>query len=178
MTKINQIIESYHELFPYKIGITIEDCRKKIDLSQKNFQIILRELQSKKIINIKSAIISLINHEATLSTEQEKVANNFIEELKKYKFSPPTDIKISKEIINYLIYKKSITKISNDIYYEKNLADDLIEKILDLGKINNEITISSVRNKFGTSRKYTLAILEYMDSQNLTKRIDDKRYIR
>ena len=77
-----------------------------------------------------------------------------------------------------MIEKKSITKISNDIYYEKNLADDLIEKILDLGKINNEITISSVRNKFGTSRKYTLAILEYMDSQNLTKRIDDKRYIR
>ena len=178
MMKINQIIGSYHDLFPYKIGITIEDCRKKIDLSQKHFQIILKELQSKKIIKIKSAIISLINHEATLSTEQEKEATNFIEELKRYKFSPPIDINISKEIINYLIEKKSITKISNDIYYEKNLADDLIEKILDLGKINNEITISSVRNKFGTSRKYTLAILEYMDSQNLTKRIDDKRYIR
>ena len=178
MMKINQIIGSYHDLFPYKIGITIEDCRKKIDLSQKHFQIILKELQSKKIIKIKSAIISLINHEATLSTEQEKEATNFIEELKRYKFSPPIDINISKEIINYLIEKKFITKISNDIYYEKNLADDLIEKILDLGKINNEITISSVRNKFGTSRKYTLAILEYMDSQNLTKRIDDKRYIR
>ena len=178
MMKINQIIGSYHDLFPYKIGITIEDCRKKIDLSQKHFQIILKELQSKKIIKIKSAIISLNNHEATLSTEQEKEATNFIEELKRYKFSPPIDINISKEIINYLIEKKSITKISNDIYYEKNLADDLIEKILDLGKINNEITISSVRNKFGTSRKYTLAILEYMDGQNLTKRIGDIRYIR
>ena len=85
---------------------------------------------------------------------------------------------ISKEILIYLTNENIITKITDDIYYEKKLADDLIEKILDLGKINNEITISSVRNKFGTSRKYTLAILEYMDSQNLTKRIDDKRYIR
>ena len=69
-------------------------------------------------------------------------------------------------------------KISNDIFYEKNTANELINGIKELAYKDNEITISSVRDKFGTSRKYTLAILEYMDSKNITRRNGDLRYIR
>ncbi|MFP6568755.1 MAG: SelB C-terminal domain-containing protein [Dehalococcoidia bacterium] len=31
---------------------------------------------------------------------------------------------------------------------------------------------------FGTSRKYTLAVLEHMDSKGLTRRVNDNRFVR
>ena len=40
------------------------------------------------------------------------------------------------------------------------------------------ITIGDVRNMFTTSRKYALALLEYMDDQGLTQRVGDSRILR
>ena len=176
--QINEIINFYHIKFPSRNGIPLEECRKSTNLNFECFQILIRDMELKSLLKISDAIISLPKHKSHLNSNQMNEAKKFVKILKEYNYTPPTNIKISKEILIYLTNENIITKITDDIYYEKKLADDLIEKILDLGKINNEITISSVRNKFGTSRKYTLAILEYMDGQNLTKRIGDIRYIR
>jgi selenocysteine-specific elongation factor len=51
-------------------------------------------------------------------------------------------------------------------------------KILASGSDGVEITITSVRELFGTSRKYTLAVLEHMDSKGLTRRSGDTRFVR
>jgi selenocysteine-specific elongation factor len=37
------------------------------------------------------------------------------------------------------------------------------------------ITVAQVRDRFTTSRKYALALMEYLDAQGLTKRVGDKR---
>ena len=56
--------------------------------------------------------------------------------------------------------------------------DEMKTKIVESGSDGQEITISSVREIFGTSRKYTLAVLEYMDKLGITRRTGDSRYIR
>ena len=40
-----------------------------------------------------------------------------------------------------------------------------------------EISVGEVRDMFNTSRKYALALMEYLDAQQITKRIGDKRVL-
>ena len=38
---------------------------------------------------------------------------------------------------------------------------------------NGSVTVAQVRDVFKTSRKYALALLEYTDSQGITRRVGD-----
>ncbi|MDR0553322.1 MAG: SelB C-terminal domain-containing protein [Treponema sp.] len=52
------------------------------------------------------------------------------------------------------------------------------EKLLTaLASMNHDITVASLRDFIGVSRKYTLPMLEFLDAQGLTRRIGDKRLL-
>ena len=40
-----------------------------------------------------------------------------------------------------------------------------------------EISVAEVRDMFKASRKYALALMEYLDARQVTKRIGDKRIL-
>jgi selenocysteine-specific elongation factor len=40
------------------------------------------------------------------------------------------------------------------------------------------ITVAEVRDMFGASRKYALALMEHLDDQRVTKRVGDLRVLR
>ena len=46
-----------------------------------------------------------------------------------------------------------------------------------LASMQQDITVASLRDSIGVSRKFTLPMLEFLDSQGLTKRIGDKRVL-
>ena len=40
-----------------------------------------------------------------------------------------------------------------------------------------EITVAALRDQLGSSRKFALTVLEYLDIQHVTRRIGDKRVL-
>ena len=45
-------------------------------------------------------------------------------------------------------------------------------------KENGKINVGQVRDRFNTSRKYALALLEHLDQQRITRRVGDDRVLR
>jgi selenocysteine-specific elongation factor len=43
---------------------------------------------------------------------------------------------------------------------------------------HGSITVAQVRDMFGTSRKYALALVGYLDEQRVTRRVGDERVLR
>ena len=39
------------------------------------------------------------------------------------------------------------------------------------------VTVAQVRDRFGTSRRYVLAILEHLDERRVTRRVGDERVL-
>ncbi len=46
-----------------------------------------------------------------------------------------------------------------------------------LKRIDGNITVASFRDAIGTSRKYALSMLEFFDSNEITRRVGDKRVL-
>ena len=57
----------------------------------------------------------------------------------------------------------------------RNVLEKLVEKLAGAG---GDITVASVRDLTGSSRKYVLPMLEMLDSMGITRRVQDKRILR
>ena len=55
---------------------------------------------------------------------------------------------------------------------------EMVEKISAYITEHGEITVADVRDLFGTSRKYALALMDDLDHQRVTRRVGDARVLR
>ncbi|KJR43261.1 Translation elongation factor SelB, winged helix, type 3 domain protein [Candidatus Magnetoovum chiemensis] len=82
------------------------------------------------------------------------------------------------EDILRLTAKEGLTvRINDALYLLKEFYDEMINKLEQFSKTNNEITVSEFRDMIGTTRKYALPFLEYLDINKITIRIGEKRKI-
>jgi selenocysteine-specific elongation factor len=169
---------SFHIAYPLRQGMPLQDFRGQLKLKAAAFGAVSDSLRVEDVIATDDAIVRLPAHSPTLSTEQETTANGYLALIASNRFSPSTESPINIELLQFLTERGDVVRISGDIVYPSDAYDEMEAKILASGSDGEEITITSVRELFGTSRKYTLAVLEYMDSEGLTRRSGDIRFVR
>ena len=59
----------------------------------------------------------------------------------------------------------------------KYILQEVKEKIIEWLNKNGSITLGETNEILGVSRKYLVAILEYLDNEEITKRVEDKRVL-
>ncbi|MGA0274931.1 MAG: SelB C-terminal domain-containing protein, partial [Dehalococcoidia bacterium] len=115
----------------------------------------------------------------TLTDAQEAEVSTYVDELRTGGYSPSTDKELPVELLQFIIDRGDIIRLGSGVIYPTPVYDEIESAIKDLSAdLGGEISISAVREKFGTSRKYTLAVLENMDSKGLTRRVGDNRFLR
>ena len=65
----------------------------------------------------------------------------------------------------------------DQFYFQQKDLEPAKERLIEFLKVHIEIGVSEVREMWGTSRKYTVPLLEFFDNQNITKRSGDKRVL-
>ena len=61
---------------------------------------------------------------------------------------------------------------------EARLYEEIVGRIVAHIKEHGSMTVAQVRDTFNTSRKYALAIMEYLDEKKVTRRVGDERVLR
>lgn len=77
---------------------------------------------------------------------------------------------VMDDIRNLLREDGSIVKLCDDCYSLPGYMDAARDKIAEMLSVNPVISISQVRDAFGTSRKCAKQILEYTDSLKITRK--------
>lgn len=169
---------NFHNLHPLRQGMPLQVLRDQLNLASPPFGAVTQSLAAEKKITTDDATVRLPSHRPELTEKQRTVVSEYLTLLGEDRFSPSTEHPIDIEILQFLIERGDVVRISDDIVYPADAYAEIESKILESGQDDQQITITSVRDIFGTSRKYTLAILEYMDSKNLTRRTGDNRFLR
>ena len=174
----NQSLSTFHSSYPLRRGMPLQDFRGRLKLNSSPFNAIVASLIKLEKISTSDSTIRLIGHIASLSPDEEMKASEYLKEITNDRFSPSTLQGIDIELLQFLSERGEVVRVGEEIVYPTNAYKEMESKIIDSGSDDQEITINSVRNIFGTSRKYTLAILEHMDSKGLTRRVGDSRFLR
>lgn len=178
---LENFLRTYHENHPLEEGIPREELRQKvkINLDSKNFEIMLKNKVITKKIMLQKGLVKNKSFAISLDQDQKKID----EIMKKIKDNEPkilkeTDIidkKEDREILTYLC-KKDLRKI-DEFYLRKEYLDKLIEMAKTFMEKNGKMQVSEFRDLSELSRKQAVAVLEYMDKKNISKRIGDYRVL-
>ena len=174
---ILQLLEEYHLKFPLRIGIPRAELRQALNLSPKIFNLIIDKLESDQIIEDTNKFVLTFGYKPTLTIQQSETIDFYLSELKQKRYSPSSDIKIDDDILVLLENQMIVVRISESIVYPYDVYCAMVEQIKTHLTSFGEISVGEVRDMFEASRKYALALMEYLDTQRVTKRIGDKRIL-
>ena len=76
------------------------------------------------------------------------------------------------------MFRKHTVKIDAEFLVTKEFFENTITIVSNYIKKNQSISVAEFRDLFNTSRKFALLILEYLDSTQITKRVEDVRVLR
>ena len=87
------------------------------------------------------------------------------------------DTKICSKALTSLESKGDIVRIGKDFYFEKQVIDNLKNRVKDALQ-TSEGTVANLKDAMNTSRKFAVPILEHFDKLGFTKREGDVRVLK
>ena len=171
-------LEAYHLQFPLRKGAPKEELRSRLGMTPQVFNHALPMLQQEDVLIEEGTLVRLPNHRPSLSDAQEKIAGAYLRGLEVEPFSPPTDSPIDAEVLHLLVDQGKAIRVSETVVYSASAYRDMTERVSTYIKEHGEITVADVRDLFDTSRKYALALMDYLDHERVTRRVGDARVLR
>ena len=175
--RILELLKEYHVKFPIRIGIPRAELRQELNLPPKLFNLIISKLKIDCIVDDTNKFVLNFGYKPILTVQQSETIDAYLLELKQKGYSPYTDIKIDDDILVLLENQNRVVRISESIVYPYDVYCEMVQRIQTHLESFREISVGEVRDMFNASRKYALALMEYLDAQQVTKRIGDKRIL-
>ena len=176
--RAQQSLEAYYRQFPLRRGAPKEELRSRLGMTAQVFNLAFARLQEQAVVEEDGALARLPGYEPTLSEAQNKQVDAYIRTLESEPFSPPTDAPLDDEVLNLLDEQGKVVRVSDTVVYSADAYAQMVEIVSEYIRENGEISVANVRDVLGTSRKYALALMDYMDHKRITRRVGDARVLR
>lgn len=171
-------LQDYHKRYPLRRGMPREELRNRLALPGSSFDATMVSFLDTNTIAQDGNVIRLAEHAVRFSAEQKREVDRYLGVLREYQFSPPAWNKIDDELLNALADQRDVVSAGPDVVFAADAYDEMRDSVIDFCNSNTEISINDVRELLGTSRKYSLALLEQLDRDNVTMRVGDMRVLR
>ena len=171
-------LQTYHNQYPLRKGAPPQQLRSRLNLPQPVYVRAAGRLADEGVAIEDGGLIRASDHAVELSDKQQADVANYLESLAAEPWSPPTDRPIDPEVLSYLQDRGDVIKVNDTVVFTTAAYEDMAGRIVQHLQTNGSVTVADARTIFGTSRKYVLPLLEYLDQQRITRRVGDERVLR
>src|SRR4030095_15538750 len=188
--QILQTLKEFHAGHPLVPGMDMEELRGKLlhQLSPKLFRVVVDKLLGEKAIAKEESLLRLASHRVQLGGQEKTLMDKIKKILGEQPLAPPDLKDVEKqagvprnrlnEVIRLLEREGSVVRVTTDMYFLTSSIDQLRTMLKKFLTEKGEMTAASFRDLIGSSRKYTIPLLEYFDRDGLTIRIGDIRRLK
>ena len=172
------ILAGFHKNFPLKRGIPREELKSRLKLTARIFNAAIRlvELQDG------GTWLALPGFSIHFTPDQQAKAAALLNEYATSPFAPPTikesQVEVGEDVFGALVELGELVAVSPEVAFRKLDYELMTKRIRENLLQKGQITAAEVRDLFGTSRKYALALLEHLDAIGITIRDGDFRRLR
>ena len=107
--------------------------------------------------------------------EEKGLESPWLEEL--YALRPPREKALCRQVLAALLASGRLVRISPRMLLSRRAYQEAALKAVRAFSQKPELTLADFRDLWGTSRKYALALLEYWDSQRITRKTGEGRIL-
>ncbi len=181
--KVVSTLNNFHKNNPLKQGMSKEALRAVFKgLEQKIFEALLALINQ---VVVEKEILRLKAFKISLSEDKKLLKNKILKVLEQAAFQPPSKVELAQsvsikkeeanELLRIMASEKSLVRINDSLYIPMTSYNDMMDRLKNFFNTKNEMTVGEFRDILGTSRKYALPFLEYLDSNKITLRVGEIR---
>lgn len=174
-------LSDYHQQHPLQPGMPRERLKSQIGLEIKAFDMLVNWMADKDILVETRAILHLKQHQVRFTPDQQAQIDALLAVFSVRPYSPPSFKECSEQIgealVRALIATGALIHIAEDILLQPQIFEEMRQAVVSHIQKEGSITLAELRDQFDTSRKYALAVLDYLDQTGVTIRRGDARVL-
>lgn len=171
-------LTAYHKALPLKRGMPREELKSRLKLTPRVFNAALKRLD----LQDGGAWLALPGHAIRFSAAQQAKADLLLKKFAAAPLAPPSikecQSEVGEDVFAALVELGQLTVVSPEVVFRRADYEQMAAKVRETISKNGQVTAAEVRDLFGTSRKYALALLEHLDAIGVTIRVGDFRQLR
>jgi selenocysteine-specific elongation factor len=172
----------FHKNFPLRSGMAREELKSRLKLTPRLFNAVVKKLAAEGALTESGAWVARAGHEIRFDAGQQAAIKRLLAQFAKAPYSPPTvkegQAEVGEEVFNALVELGDLVAVSAEVVFRKSDYDGMVAKIRQAIQEKGQITVADVRDLFNTSRRYALALMEYLDAVGMTVRDGDSRRLK
>ena len=182
VARATALVGEFHEANPLRKGMPKEELRSRLRRTRAHWASELRTLAESGLLREDGPVVSLPSHRGGTVDRREDV-NRVLMVLRQEPFSPPGEAELlatsrtDASLLAAMVEEGAIVRVTEGVYFARDVYDRMVASALYLIQKDGQVTVATLRDALGTSRKYTLAFLEHLDAQRVTRRQGDVRVL-
>jgi selenocysteine-specific elongation factor len=182
VNQVDQIIQDFHRIQPLKPGLPREELKSRLKIPSPIYNLMIYKLANDGRLIENGALVTRPGFEITYTPSQQISIKKLKERFSQSPFSPPAvkecQTEVGEDLYNALVETSELKQISSDVVFRPQDFELLVTKTRQHIQQQGQITVAEARDLFNTSRRYVLALLEYLDTIGITTRDGDVRRLR
>lgn len=174
--QVTTVLKDYHRRFPTRPGMPRAELSSRLKMGAHRPAILKRLLDDGAVIE-DGAAIHLPTHHVQLTQVQQAQIDTFLKSLAESPYAPPSSLILEADLLNLLVARHQVIKVSEEVVFSLQAYNEMVARITAHLKEADGVTVAEVRDMLKTSRKYALALLEYLDGEKITRRLGDRRVL-
>jgi selenocysteine-specific elongation factor len=176
------LLDAYHAEHPLRPGMPREELRSRLGLAPRQAEIVLSGLAGQGVLTLAGSRVAKTGFEPRPSEEDARRLADLRTRFEAAPCSPPSIREcreaVGDELWSLVTIQGEFVEISEDVAFEATAYRRIVGEITTSLERGESVTVAEVRDRYQTSRKYALALLEHMDAIGATVRVGDERRLK
>ena len=174
-------LRTHHERDPGSPGLRMSDLARTLDTAPAAVAELAGAAAMAGAIRLNGPRVALADHRVELNAAEERTANRLLSQLDQGGPAPPSltealaAVGATRRLATALAQDGRLVLLAPDIALSRQQYEAWLGTVRDLFQAGPTVTVREVRDALGTSRKYALGLLEYLDGRAITRRVGDAR---
>lgn len=173
-------VAAYHAAQPLRTGMPREELRERLGVAPALWPGVAQRLATDAVVAEHGAVVQEPGFVPRLSPPQQRRADAILAALAAGGYSPPSLADLAgndaddTDLLAYLVEQGQIVRLNEQLAYPSAVYRDMVQQVVAVLE-RGPVTVAQVRDLLGISRRYSLALLEHLDTLRLTRRNGDER---
>ena len=185
--KMQARVEAFHKANPLVAGISREELREKVGVGPEVYRGVEDALVREKMLVVAGELIHAAGRGVVLRDEEAESKKQIeaafsssglkVPLLKDVLASLPIDQVRAQKIVTLLLRDRVLVKVGDDLVFHRDALEGLRKLVVAQKPKSPKMNVVAFKDLIGVTRKYAIPLLEWLDSQRVTRRVGDERVI-
>ena len=175
------VLRAHHESDPGAAGLRVTDLARTLESPADAVAELAAAAADQGSVSLDGPRVALAGHTVELNEAEQRAAPRLLDHLDQGGSTPASLSEAlnatsgTQRLATALAQDGRLVLLAPDIALSRRTYDAWLRAVRGLFDAKPAVTVREVRDMLGTSRKYALALLEYLDSRAITRRVGDAR---